>query len=160
MSHRPSLRSRPEKTAFSLALTLVSARTYSRHVVAGVKITGALGNSDVDKWSLLCPQSETCSSRKVRKTFETVKATTLMMLKLRSRHEVCKVSLCQGLLKIHKSNEVGDAILASFRHAHLNHLITLFMFYFVSRSVFVALFFPRAYFYAFAICVYGARLFI
>lgn len=51
VSHRPNFKSRPEKTAFSLALTLESAKTYSRHV-AGVRITGALGMSAVAKWSL------------------------------------------------------------------------------------------------------------
>jgi hypothetical protein len=42
-SQRPSLSSRPENTAFSLAFTLVSARTYSRQVAAGVRISDAFG---------------------------------------------------------------------------------------------------------------------
>ena len=91
-SQRPNWRSRPEKTGFSLALTLESAKTYSRHAVAGVKIIGAFGNDDDAPWSLLCPQSDTCSKRRVRKTFETVKARTEMMLKFRRRHGVCKVT--------------------------------------------------------------------
>lgn len=97
VSHRPSLRSSPEKTVFSLALMLESAMTYSRQVEAGVRMTGALGSSDVARWSLLCPQSDTCSKRSVRKTFDTVKARTLIMLKFRRRHEVCKVGeRCEG----------------------------------------------------------------
>lgn len=91
-SQRPSLRSSPEKTALSLELTLESASTYSRHVVAGVRRFGVLGRRDVacsEPWL----QSDTCSSRRVRKTFDTVSAKTLMMLKFRSRHEVCENGL-------------------------------------------------------------------
>jgi len=87
-SHLPNFRSRPEKTAFSLTFPFESAKIYSRHCDAGVKIIGDFGTIDVVislfKW---CPQS-VCNKRNVRKTFETVSARTLRIEKLRRRHEV------------------------------------------------------------------------
>lgn len=83
-SHRPSLRSRPEKIAFSL--TFPSVMMYSRHG-GGVKIYGDLGTREAEGSLLTCPpQSEDWRSRKVRKTLETVNAKTLTIEKLRSRH--------------------------------------------------------------------------
>lgn len=87
-SHRPNLRSKPENTAFSLTLPLLSERMYSRHV-AGVKMAGTRGFNEVVcslfRW---WPQSD-CSKRNVRNTLEIVNASTEKIEKLRRRHGVC-----------------------------------------------------------------------
>lgn len=101
-SQRPNLRSRPENTGLSVEFSDGSASTYSKHD-AGVR--SALRDSSAATAErsfrlkllkcapepLLAPpvQSDTWSRRRVRKTLEMVKASTLIMLKFRNRHDVC-----------------------------------------------------------------------